>query len=362
MRILITSHQKGVAGSIYSIHYLAEGLIKKGHQVWVGGREASFLLQFPGASARKVRFPFKGYLDFQSMRDLAAFAKSENIQIINAQSGRDRFISILSKILYGTKAKLVFTRRQRPRDEPFLKRTLHSLYTEKIVVISTGLKKLFVKIGYSEKKLHVIFNGLPPGFDKRINLQKVEALKKKYKIKAGDVVMGCVSRLKEQHQIIKALKFLDPSIIVLFIGIERSQLEKVIEEEKPKQKLVFTSTREHDEVLHHYKLMDVNILASKMDGFGLVLVEAMAMGIPVIGSDFSGIADVIDDGRNGLLFENDNIADLSKKVLSILSDNHLKDLLIKEGLKTYTEKFTIQKTVDQYEALFQSLLDIKKPV
>ena len=357
VKILFLTRQKSVAGSAYSINYLANGLAEKGHETWVGGRPGAFVLRlaerFP--AVRKMTFDFKGYTDWKTARSIAVFVKKNSIDLVNAQSGQDRVMVILASMLFGMKARVVFTRRQRPRDEPWLKRWLHLQVASKIVVISHGLKQLFRNKGYREQDLHVIYNGLPDDLPSRVDPQKVKTLRSHYEIPAHHKVVGCVSRLKEQHQLIRAASFLPEHTTLLFVGIQRSDLQEVIDQEKPRQHLVFTASKDHDEVLNHYKLMDVNVLASKMDGFGLTLVEAMALGVPVIGSNFGGIPDVIGEDENGLLFDNGDIAAFGDKINRILTDEQLRSRLVANGKKAYLEKFALKQTVAAYEQFFSQL-------
>lgn len=358
MKILFITKQKSVAGSAYSVSYLAKGLAEKGHDVWVGARKEAFLLKLLASEkhVKTAHFAFKGYIDWKTAQNLAAFVRKQQIDLVNAQSGQDRFMMILARLVFGLKAKVVFTRRQRPRDEPWIKRYLHTK-AARIVVISEGLKTLFVNKGYRKDQLKVICNGLPAALEKNIDPEYVIELRKRYQIPEGNKVVGCVSRLKEQHQIIRSCPYLPSHTTLLFVGIEQHQLQGVIDEVAPKQQLVFTSVLDHQKVLAHYKLMDVNILASKMDGFGLTLVEAMALHVPVIGSDFGGIRSVIGDNEYGLLFRNGDIDGLARHITSLLYDQSLREKLIQKGREAYLTRFNIRQTVNAYDAFFQELVD-----
>ena len=354
MKILFLTRQNSVAGSSYSIYYLAKGLAARGHKVWIGARESAFALKLADQdqSIRTTTFAFRGYSDWRTAKAISAFVKENQINIVNAQSGQDRVMVILAKVLFGLSCTVVFTRRQRPRDEPWLKRALHTWTATRIVVISEGLRKLFLKKGYQEKHLKVIHNGLPGELETRIVPEVVEKLRQEYQLDSDHQVVGCVSRLKEQHQIIAAAAHLPENLTFLFVGIKQAELQEHIDLHQPKQRLLFTSSTDHDLVLHHYKLMDINILSSKMDGFGLTLVEAMALGVPVIGSDFGGIRDVIGDNENGLLFQNGDIGELTHKIKLLLTDQNLRTRLIEKGRKAYQEKFHIDHTVENYEQFF----------
>jgi len=76
---------------------------------------------------------------------------------------------------------------------------------------------------------------------------------------------------------------------------------------------------------------DVLVLPSDAEGFGLVLIEAMAAGVPVIGTNVPGIRDVIEDGISGLLVPPRNPRALANAIARVLSDVLLREKLIAGG-------------------------------
>ena len=68
------------------------------------------------------------------------------------------------------------------------------------------------------------------------------------------------------------------------------------------------------------------------------------------------LPDVVEDGLNGFLFENEDIGGLAERIQKVLSDNSLRQQLITNGLKTAFEKYTMEKTIDGYEEYFESLV------
>jgi len=105
-----------------------------------------------------------------------------------------------------------------------------------------------------------------------------------------------------------------------------------------------------DDVAMVLNMLDVFVLPSKIrESFGMVLVEAMACGIPVIGSNIGGIPEIIKDSFNGYLFEPGNEKDLTDKLSKILSDEKLRKQLSANALKTVENRFTVEKMIEEIE-------------
>ncbi|MFY0606357.1 MAG: glycosyltransferase family 4 protein [Cyclobacteriaceae bacterium] len=355
MRILFTTHQGGLAGATFSIIYLAKGLSERGHDVHIACPKNSLLQdelkELEGITCHSI--DFAGYFDLGSARLLAKITSLYKIQLVSPQAGRDRNLAIVAKWIFGMSAKLIFVRRQRPRDEPWIKRWIHTKATEKIVMVSNGLKEIFVKKGYPENYLQVIHNGVDQGeFEEGIDEQERINLRQKLGI-GNETVVGCVSRLKYQKVLIESLKYLPTDILILFVGIEQKHLNTEIERERPKQRLVFTGEVARQLMPLYYSQFDVTVLASQMDGFGLVVVESMLAGVPVVASKFGGIPDIIVDGESGFLFENSNPKQLAEKIMEILENQELRNALIENAKQRAVDIFSIQATVKKFEELFQ---------
>ena len=103
------------------------------------------------------------------------------------------------------------------------------------------------------------------------------------------------------------------------------------------------------------QICDVIVAASKNETFGLVVIEAMKNQTAVIASKSGGFLEIIDDGLNGLLFENENVEDLCMKIEKLYSDKKLKDTLALEAKRKVDLEFDSQKQ-------FKKLIEVIKEV
>ena len=102
---------------------------------------------------------------------------------------------------------------------------------------------------------------------------------------------------------------------------------------------------------------DILVLASKNEGLGLVLIEAMAQGIPVLGARTGGICEVIKDGYNGFFVNGSN--EIANRIMQLYADTEKYMQLSKNALDTYREEFTSEKMHNRYIDLYKKVTDDK---
>jgi glycosyltransferase involved in cell wall biosynthesis len=125
----------------------------------------------------------------------------------------------------------------------------------------------------------------------------------------------------EVLEILPDLTRLYPDITYLIVGEgdDRSRLERKARELKGVARVVFTGYVSEEEKRDLYSLADVYVMPSRGEGFGIVLLEAMASGVPAIGSSQDGSREALLDGKLGLLVDPDDRNGLIDAVRSALA-------------------------------------------
>jgi len=121
--------------------------------------------------------------------------------------------------------------------------------------------------------------------------------------------------------------------------------------------------RVKEKVLYeHYRSCDIFVAPSLFESFGLIYLEAMQFGKPVVGCSVGGVPEVVRDGVDGLLVEPENASALSDALCELMKDSKKRDLMGTFGRERVMDYFTHLKMAERYETVYQKLIkDVVKP-
>ncbi|PKM91844.1 hypothetical protein CVU82_01395 [Candidatus Falkowbacteria bacterium HGW-Falkowbacteria-1] len=132
-------------------------------------------------------------------------------------------------------------------------------------------------------------------------------------------------------------------------GELKKEYQKLVKDLKLENKVKFIGKLNSEELINNYQKADVLVLPSinSNEAFGIVLIEAMACGTPVIASNLPGVRSVFENNKSGLLIEAKNIEDLKNKLENIMADNKSRENMGEEAyelvLKKYEQKIVSEK-------------------
>ena len=211
---------------------------------------------------------------------------------------------------------------------------------------------------------------IPMGVDTNIfsRSEKVGIIRKKYEID-GDVLLfvGRLIRWKGVYYLIKALpevlkQYPKTKLLIVGSGPEKKRLIQLCAELAIINSVVFINEVLQEDLIPLYSVADILVLPSIIDvtgeteGLGVVLLEAMACRVPVIGSDVGGIKDIIKDYETGLLCEQKNPDSLAGKIIQLLSDEKLRKKVIENGFKLVKEKFAWEVISDRFMNIYMEVI------
>ena len=273
---------------------------------------------------------------------LAAQVKKElDIPLVISLHGdydRDRRYYARKNKDYKTYLKLLYSRRTL---EP------NSLKNaDEVIIIYNFIRNYAKKMG--AKSINLIYN--------RINLSQFSP-EIKPAFKAEKPVVICVGRLiKEKNQacIIKAVKDLDVTLLIIGNGVEYENLVKLTNELGIKDKVRFETSIPHEKIQEYYAASTLFALPIKYGGFAIPALEAAASGVPVIlpKQEFDPDPDIIKDFA--LLVDN-NPESFREAILKVISDENLRKKMINDGL-VITKKISSEIMEEKEKELYLKLL------
>ncbi|MGI8383604.1 N-acetyl-alpha-D-glucosaminyl L-malate synthase BshA [Robertmurraya sp. P23] len=152
----------------------------------------------------------------------------------------------------------------------------------------------------------------------------------------------------------KITKGIPAKLLLVGDGPEMTVVCKLVKKLNIEDKVLFLGKQDSVEEL--YSISDLMLLLSEKESFGLVALEAMACGVPCIGTNVGGIPEVIDHGLSGYICELGDIEDMSEKAIDLLQNSVKHQQFSEASVKLVREKFQATTIVKQYEDLYKSLL------
>lgn len=238
----------------------------------------------------------------------------------------------------------------------FMRATYKDIYrrADSIQAISTFLANRAKKYGYAGP-LVVIPNGVDLShFKKDITDEEVEKLRKELGLTKQDRVVVTTSRLVHKNGVdvlVRAIKDVSAKALIIGNGKLMIRLKSLAQEIGVRHQVLFVGHIGHEDLPKYLKIADVFVRPSRSEGLGSAFLEAMAAGVPVIGTAVGGITDFLRDDENGLVCEVNNPRDLTAKIQRLLSDEPLRQKLIEHGRSFVDERYDWRGIAKQVRAL-----------
>jgi len=230
---------------------------------------------------------------------------------------------------------------------------------------ATGVSKDVVHqmlaVGFSRKRTWYVPNGVPHPLPDRINRASIRS---RFGLGKGEICAVFVGRLaveKALDLLIDAWgeitqRYRRAKLVLVGDGKSRELLEKQARETGVGEAVAFVG--KVDDVASYLFAADLFVLPSVTEGMSMALLEAMALGLPVVASRVGGTVDVIADRRNGLLFESGDKEGLIRCITSLIASKKLRTELGRAARKDFLERFSIEVTADHYLHVYRVLANL----
>ncbi|WP_028323308.1 glycosyltransferase [Desulfatirhabdium butyrativorans] len=166
------------------------------------------------------------------------------------------------------------------------------------------------------------------------------------------------------HTVLQALQGLASQELpflytVIGDGDEKDRLTRLARDLGIADRIQWLGTQPHDVVLAHYRNSDLFLIGCEIaangdrDGIPNVLVESMAMGVPVVATRVSAIPELVENEKNGILVEPGDADAMARQIMRILSDTHLRERLIAEARQKVAQHFDHRKLIRELAGIYR---------
>lgn len=341
---------------------LAVALRRFGIDVFLGcNREAVILERAKSADIPVIPFYMQNEIDIFAVIYIVNLIYKYKFNIVHCHTMRDHVLGGLAAKYYGGVPVVRTQHIHYPENPSFMAQLAYRKWTDLIICNSNFIKENLEKAGVNPELLRVVHNGIDfnrmkgsPCFERNDSLENIR--------------IGCVGSLfatKGHEYLIKAFpkvieKFPGSKLIIVGDGQERQKLESLAYSLGIKKKVEFMGEcRDIPEILSQW---DIAVVPSVWnEPFGLVCVEAMYAGIPLVATKVGGIPEIVEDGVTGILVPPKDDDAIAKAIINLLENRNLRETLAANARKRVQDHFSADRMAKDVINIYEQLLS-KRPV
>lgn len=305
-----------------------------------------------------------GYFPVTTIATLIKVVKQYKPDVIHVHLSRDLWAVAAAEMVVG-KVPVVFSQQM---TSSYPKRdVLHRWvwgHISRVVALTEEIHSQVVRHSAVTADRVVVF---PYGIDTdtlRPDLELRQKLRKEYDIADHQVVFGVVGRLdpgKGQSVFLEALsEFDDERTIGVLIGEEtrgelgyRRELEAQVAVLGLVNRVKFLGYI--DDPNGCYPMLDVLVMPSRKETFGLVLIEAMSFGLPAIATNAGGVPEIVVDGQTGILVPPEDAQALARAMRRLFEDNELRQEMGNQGRERVVQDYHLNNHMARLEEIFRQV-------
>ncbi|MBI4652268.1 phosphoribosylformylglycinamidine synthase subunit PurQ [Candidatus Desantisbacteria bacterium] len=208
-----------------------------------------------------------------------------------------------------------------------------------------------------EEKMDVIYYGIKENINKKVkrNINDLMASPKLLFVGANYQRKGLPLLLKALALVIK--KFPNTTLNVIGENSEKTGMIEMAKQLGVHSCVNFLGFVPNDKTLEYFSMSDIFIMPSLIEAFGIVFLEAMSSGVPVIGSNTGGISEVIKNGENGFLVDPADHEDLAEKIIQLITNPDLREKFIQGGYGC-VKNFSIENMGIETEKIYHKVIHL----
>lgn len=315
-----------------------------------------------------VALPFRWYLDPTTLAGLKRALAATAADIVHVHCSRDAWHGLLLAGLLKRERPLVLTRHMaspatRRRRDP-----LHRVLAERldaVVAISSYIRCNCLETwpSLSPEKVKIVTYGI--GHEAVGSQAEGARIRTAFGVEPRHILVGLVGQIapdKRQDLFLEAARRVlrqRPESRFLLAGASTDSeyaeaVRRSANDPALSGRVILAGFRQ--DVPNLLQALDIAVVPSRAESFGLVAIEAMANGRPVVGSCSGALPEIVEPGTNGLLFPAGDGHALAEAILALVEDRGKRLEMGRAARKTWEERFTLDREIRETEALYVSLL------
>lgn len=227
-----------------------------------------------------------------------------------------------------------------------------------VTAVSTSLKNQTLELIQPKQNIETVYNFVD---EREYYPRDGRELREAFGIEPDEKVLVHVSNFRKVKHVpdvidtfIKTRKYVKSKLLLIGDGPEKHEAMQLAKQTPYGEDILFLGKQEN--LAELYAMADLKLLMSEKEAFGLVLLEAMACGVPGIGTRIGGIPEVICHEKNGYIVELGDTDQAAHHAISLLLDDEKLQLFRKRAIQSVQNRFHSEKIVEQYEALYEKVV------
>jgi len=361
-----------VGGTEIATYYLAKELAKAGHDIYVitsHFRNARYYEDMDGIKVIRIPWLFNSLFDseikFLGFHEFVvkclSVLKKIDPDIIHSQGFFNDVVAYMANKLMGKRYVVGVVGSDINISFPFKDIAFRALLSraEAILTKTQEMKRRIENlVGAGKKKIYVVYNGVDIDLFNADKYSKYRRVTGKKRI----LFVGGLRKIKGVKYLIMAMghvlkKTTDVELTIVGDGPQLGFLKRLVQSLNIQGYIRFVGRVEHEEIPMYMIRSDIFVLPSLYEGLPNVIIEALAMGLPVIATRVGGVPEIIQDGVNGYLVEPRDVLNLANKICLLLLDDKRREGIRNNNLKK--AKFLSWSAIaKKVERIYKEITDV----
>jgi len=238
--------------------------------------------------------------------------------------------------------------------------------TDSAIGVSGAVKEFLIKGRHVPAELiKIVYNGVNLSQFKKSDEPVLTKLRQEFSFDKNNIIVGTLTRLREEkgnEYLLRAMarvieKYPSARLLIAGDGPQKEWLEQLIKELHLEKHAFLIGFR--TDILDLLTLYDIVAIPSLNEGFGLIMVEAMAMRKPVVATRVGGLVEIAGSKESALFVQPGNPQELAESIIALIKNPDLAKKMRDVGLQE-SKRFSIEKNVEKFEEIYLQLLENKK--